>query len=65
MSFKTSVVTYIHDIWKSKLYNVNLKDELEFCENRINLNHVLDFDPFLNDLIDYDTLLQINEVSEN
>ena len=58
----SNVVNYIHDLWKARSLEHGIDEELEFCENRINLNHVLEFDPFLNDLIDYDTLKIISEV---
>ena len=52
----SSIVSSIHSIWKARILDEDFDKELEFCENRINLNHALDFDPFLDDLIMYDTL---------
>lgn len=63
-----NVISDIQDIWKAKSLSDDFDKELEFCENRINLNHAIDFDPFLDDLIMYDTLNiikeSIKEVSE-
>ena len=51
-------------MWKARSLDDSFDKELEFCENKINLNHVLGFDPFLNDLIEYDTLNIIMELLE-
>ena len=58
-----NIVPDINDIWKAKSLNANFDKELEFYENRINLNHALEFDPFLEDLIMYDTLNIIEETN--
>ena len=59
----SSLISNICDMWKARSLDDSFDKELEFCENRINLNHALEFDPFLDDLIMYDTLkIMENEV---
>ena len=59
-----NIISDIYDIWKAKSLNADFEKELEFCENRINLNYALEFDPFLDDLIMYDTLNIIKEAQK-
>lgn len=56
-----NLISSICDIWKARILDEDFDKELEFCENKINLNHALEFDPFLDDLIMYDTLNIIEE----
>lgn len=56
-----NLILDIHDMWKARSLVIDFDKELEFYENRIELNHALEFDPFLDELIMYDTLNIIEE----